>query len=71
MHLDLSSNLLIGFLLEELAELENLDESLNQSHNLFTGEMPTSYGKFLVMVSLDLRHNNPIGKIPQIASLLN
>lgn len=71
MHLDLSSNLLNGSLPEGLSQLKYLAGTLNLSYNNFSGEVPPSYGHFPVIVSLDLRHNNLTGKIPQIGSLLN
>lgn len=71
MHLDLSSNQLNGSLPEGMSELKNLAGTLNLSYNHFTGEVPKSYGNFPVIVSLDLRHNNLTGKIPQVGALLN
>lgn len=70
-HLDLSSNLFNGSLPEGLAELTSLTGTLNLSCNMFSGGVPESYGHFPVMVSLDLRHNDLTGKIPQVGSLLN
>ncbi|KAK4767123.1 hypothetical protein SAY86_014873 [Trapa natans] len=70
-HLDLSSNLFNGSLPEGLPELTGLAGMLNLSYNMFSGGVPESYGHFPMMVSLDLRHNNLTGKIPQIGSLLN
>ncbi|KAK4801058.1 hypothetical protein SAY86_021545 [Trapa natans] len=70
-HLDLSSNLFNGSLPEGLPELTGLAGTLNLSCNMFSGGIPESYGYFPVMVSLDLRHNNLTGKIPQVGSLLN
>ena len=58
-----SSNLLIGSFLKGPTELENLDGSLNMSQNLFSSEVVAWYGKFLVMIALDLRHNNLTGKM--------
>ncbi|XP_009345120.2 receptor protein kinase-like protein ZAR1 [Pyrus x bretschneideri] len=70
-HLDLSSNLLNGFLPESLAELPSLAGTLNLSYNKFSGGVPASYGRIPVLVSLDLRHNNLTGKVPQVGSLAN
>ncbi|KAI3860308.1 hypothetical protein MKX03_030989 [Papaver bracteatum] len=70
-HLDLSSNLLNGSLPDSLAQLPQISGTLNLSYNLFSGEVPASFGLFPVTVSLDLRHNNLSGKIPQVGSLLN
>ncbi|KAI3914710.1 hypothetical protein MKW92_021884 [Papaver armeniacum] len=70
-HLDLSSNLLNGSLPDSLAQLPQISGTLNLSYNLFSGEVPASFGLFPVSVSLDLRHNNLSGKIPQVGSLLN
>ncbi|XP_026387107.1 receptor protein kinase-like protein ZAR1 [Papaver somniferum] len=70
-HLDLSSNLLNGSLPDSLTLLPQISGTLNLSYNRFSGEVPSSYGEFPVTVSLDLRHNNLSGKIPQVGSLLN
>ncbi|CAK9181602.1 unnamed protein product [Ilex paraguariensis] len=70
-HLDLSSNHLNGSLPESLSNLTHLVGTLNLSYNIFSGEVPASYGRFPVMVSLDLQHNNLTGKIPLVGSLLN
>ncbi|XP_050120935.1 receptor protein kinase-like protein ZAR1 [Malus sylvestris] len=70
-HLDLSSNLLNGSLPESLAELPSLAGTLNLSYNKFSGGVPASYGRIPVLVSLDLRHNNLTGKVPQVGSLAN
>ncbi|CAH2058389.1 unnamed protein product [Thlaspi arvense] len=70
-HLDFSSNHLNGSLPESLTELGSLVGTLNLSCNRFTGEIPSSYGRFPVYVSLDLGHNNLTGKVPQVGSLLN
>ncbi|KAI3904154.1 hypothetical protein MKW98_021740 [Papaver atlanticum] len=70
-HLDLSSNLLNGSLPDSLTQLPQISGTLNLSYNLFSGEVPASFGLFPVSVSLDLRHNNLSGKIPQVGSLLN
>jgi len=45
--------------------------TIDLSHNQLTGNIPSSYGLFPVMVSLDLRYNNLTGKIPLVGSLLN
>ncbi|RWR73796.1 putative inactive leucine-rich repeat receptor-like protein kinase [Cinnamomum micranthum f. kanehirae] len=70
-HLDLSSNLLNGSLPSSLSNLSNLSGTLNLSYNLFSGSVPDSFGRFPVYLSLDLRHNNLSGPIPQKGSLLN
>ncbi|KAE8694785.1 bHLH130 protein [Hibiscus syriacus] len=70
-HLDLSSNSLNGSLPALLVELKSLRGTLNLSYNQFSGEIPASYGEFPVMISLDLRHNNLTGKVPQVGSLVN
>ncbi|KAF5195450.1 Receptor-like protein kinase [Thalictrum thalictroides] len=70
-HLDLSSNHFNGSLPDGLTELPQLSGTLNLSCNQFSGQVPDSFGNFPVTVSLDLRHNNLSGKIPQIGSLLN
>ncbi|KAL1206934.1 Receptor protein kinase-like protein ZAR1 [Cardamine amara subsp. amara] len=70
-HLDFSSNRLNGSLPESLTELGSLVGTLNLSYNRFTGEIPPSYGRFTVHISLDLGYNNLTGKIPQVGSLLN
>ncbi|PON91649.1 Tyrosine-protein kinase [Trema orientale] len=70
-HLDLSSNLLNGSLPESLGQLQTLVGTLNLSCNRLSGGIPPSYGRIPVPVSLDLRHNNLTGKIPQVGSLLN
>ncbi|KAK4392432.1 Receptor protein kinase-like protein ZAR1 [Sesamum angolense] len=64
-HLDISSNNFNGSLPENLSNLTHLTGTLNLSYNAFSGEVPPSFGQFPVMVSLDLRHNNLTGKIPQ------
>ncbi|KAL5708255.1 hypothetical protein ACHQM5_019072 [Ranunculus cassubicifolius] len=69
--LDLSSNLFNGSLPNTLSELQELSGTLNLSYNRFNGEIPVSFGRFPVTVSLDLRHNNLTGKIPQVGALLN
>lgn len=70
-HLDLSSNLLNGSLPDALGDLQSLVGTLNLSYNRFSGGIPPSYGRIPVPVSLDLRHNNLTGRIPQVGSLLN
>ncbi|KAJ4850144.1 hypothetical protein Tsubulata_000624 [Turnera subulata] len=70
-HLDLSSNRLNDSLPEFLVTLKTLSGTLNLSFNDFFGEIPVSYGWFPVLVSLDLRHNNLSGKVPQVGSLVN
>ncbi|KAL1213465.1 Receptor protein kinase-like protein ZAR1 [Cardamine amara subsp. amara] len=70
-HLDFSSNFFNSSLPESLAQLGSLVGTLNLSYNRFSGDIPPSFGRFPVFVSLDLGHNNLTGKIPQIGSLLN
>lgn len=70
-HLDLSSNLLNGSLPDALGDLQSLVGTLNLSYNRFSSGIPPSYGRIPVPVSLDLRHNNLTGRIPQVGSLLN
>ncbi|CAN1170092.1 Receptor-like protein 19, partial [Linum perenne] len=52
-NLDLSSNRLNGSLSESLVELRSLSGTLNLSWNSFSGEIPESYGRFPVRVSLE------------------
>ncbi|KAK1259163.1 putative inactive leucine-rich repeat receptor-like protein kinase [Acorus gramineus] len=70
-HLDLSSNLLNGSLPPFLADFKSLSGTLNLSFNAFSGQIPPDFGRFSVAVSLDLRHNNLSGEIPQAGTLLN
>ncbi|XP_015068053.1 receptor protein kinase-like protein ZAR1 [Solanum pennellii] len=70
-HLDLSANFLNGSLPQDLTHLTLLTGTLNLSYNRFSGQVPATYGKFPVTLSLDLRHNNLTGKIPSVGSLLN
>ena len=67
-HLDLSSNRLTGILPPSIASLPRLVGILNLSSNLL---IPMEYGEIPVAISLDLRHNNLSGEIPQSGSLLN
>ncbi|KAL2464701.1 Leucine-rich repeat protein kinase family protein [Forsythia ovata] len=60
-----------GSLPQGLSNLTHLTGTLNLSFNQFSGEIPASFGLFPVMLSLDLRHNNLTGKIPEVGSLLN
>lgn len=63
--------MLSGNLVESLSNLTNVSGTIDFSHNQLTGNIPSSYGLFPVMVSLDLRYNNLTGKIPLVGSLLN
>jgi Leucine rich repeat N-terminal domain/Protein tyrosine and serine/threonine kinase len=70
-HLDFSANFLNDTLPPALASLTQLSGVLDLSFNQFTGNIPPEFGNIPVVVSLDLRHNNLSGEIPQVGSLVN
>ncbi|XP_074282167.1 uncharacterized protein LOC141606773 isoform X2 [Silene latifolia] len=65
--IDLSSNLLVGTIPEELANISTLF-ALNLSYNHLTGRIPEKIGNLKALESLDLSNNHLSGTIPQSLS---
>ncbi|KAJ0794616.1 putative non-specific serine/threonine protein kinase [Helianthus annuus] len=68
--LDLSSNKLTGYILEELGLLTHI-HVLNLSHNKLTGPIPAKFCNLASIESLDLSFNNLSGKVPSELIKLN
>ncbi|XP_074282154.1 receptor-like protein EIX2 isoform X1 [Silene latifolia] len=67
--IDLSSNLLVGTIPEELANISSLF-ALNLSYNHLTGHIPEKIGNLKALESLDLSNNHLSGTIPQSLSTI-
>ncbi|PIA44531.1 hypothetical protein AQUCO_01700255v1 [Aquilegia coerulea] len=68
-NLDLSNNIFIGQIPEQLTNLSGLN-SLNLSRNHLTGSIPKKIGQMRSLESLDLSNNHLSGTIPQSISAL-
>ncbi|XP_074284238.1 receptor-like protein EIX2 [Silene latifolia] len=68
--IDLSSNLLVGTIPEELTNLSTLF-ALNLSFNHLTGRIPENIGNLKTVESLDLSNNHLSGTIPQSLSSIS
>ncbi|PIA44533.1 hypothetical protein AQUCO_01700257v1, partial [Aquilegia coerulea] len=68
-NLDLSNNIFIGQIPEQLTNLSGLN-GLNLSRNHLTGSIPKKIGEMRSLESLDLSNNHLSGTIPQSISTL-
>ncbi|PIA44538.1 hypothetical protein AQUCO_01700262v1, partial [Aquilegia coerulea] len=68
-NLDLSNNIFIGQIPEQLTNLSGLN-GLNLSRNHLTGSIPKKIGQMRSLESLDLSNNHLSGTIPQSISAL-
>ncbi|KAK8550515.1 hypothetical protein V6N12_039217 [Hibiscus sabdariffa] len=61
--LDISHNLLIGKIPEQIGNLKSL-EKLNLSHNMLWGFIPSTFDDMLSLTSVDVSHNQLEGPLP-------